>query len=150
MLHGKQGRGRSLGSLALSTVTSSRRHRAIRLGLLACVVLLLGPIGVGLLFGRSWIAHGIARAPNAGLTFRAEDDALSERDRGLGIDEQFRVNVASLGVASSMSVWIVEHRDCPRIGQVPYSTPYEPSASPTPDHRGGLRTMRRPSSWAAG
>ena len=86
------------------------KRRAIRLGLLACVVLLLGPIAVASLFGRSWIAHGIAVAPNAGLTFRADDDVLSEHDRGLGIDEQLRVDVASLGVTSSMSVWIVEPR----------------------------------------
>lgn len=89
-------------------------RRTIRFGLLAFAVLSLVAIAIVSAFGKSLIAHGIVVAPNAGVTFRAEGDALSEQYHRLGIDEQLRVNVASLGVACSMAVWIVEPRVPPR------------------------------------
>jgi pimeloyl-ACP methyl ester carboxylesterase len=84
------------------------RCRPLRVGLLVFAVLWLAVVAMVSVGGRSWIAHGIVVAPNAGVTFRAEGDVLSERDRRLGIDEHLRVNVTSLGVASSMSIWLVE------------------------------------------
>jgi pimeloyl-ACP methyl ester carboxylesterase len=67
---------------------------------LASVVTLLGP---------GFIAHGIAAAPNAGRTFRSEDDPRPAEYRGFGVDEQLRVEVSgACGRSVSFSVWIIE------------------------------------------
>lgn len=95
-------------------VTAIWKGRAARWGLLACLVLTVTVLAAVSLAGKSWIAHGIVDAPNAGKTFRAADDVLPEDLRRLGIGEQLRVNVASLGVASSMSVWLIAPQAHPR------------------------------------
>jgi pimeloyl-ACP methyl ester carboxylesterase len=97
-----------------ATAAAVWHRRGVRAGVLAACVLLLAPMGVAFVFGKSWIAHAIAVAPNAGVTFPAEGDVLSEQQRRLGIDAHLRVNVASRGVTTSMSVWIVEPRAAPR------------------------------------
>jgi pimeloyl-ACP methyl ester carboxylesterase len=96
-----------------AAVAAVWKRRGVRAAVLAVCLLVLVPIAMVPVFGKSWIAHGIAVAPNAGMTFSAEGDVLSEQRR-MGIDAHWRVNVASLGVATSMSVWIVEPRLPPR------------------------------------
>lgn len=97
-----------------ATAAAVWNRRGVRAGLLALSVLLLAPMAMVSVFGKSWIAHAIAVAPNAGVTFRAEDDVLSEQQRRLGIDAHLRVRVAARGLTTSLSVWIVEPRVPPR------------------------------------
>jgi pimeloyl-ACP methyl ester carboxylesterase len=87
---------------------ATRRRWAIRIGI-AVLLLSLALVGLVALLGRGWIAHGVAVAPNAGRTFRGEDDPRPAEYHGLGIDEQLRVNVSgACGRSVSLSVWIIE------------------------------------------
>jgi pimeloyl-ACP methyl ester carboxylesterase len=84
------------------------RRWAIRAGF---ALLLLGPTLVGVLAARgpTWMAHGIAIAPNAGRTFRVADDPPPSALHELGVDEQLRVDaVGACKRSVSLSVWVIE------------------------------------------
>lgn len=88
---------------------STRRRRwAIRIGV-AVLLLVLAVVGVFAFWGPSFIAHGIAVAPNAGRTFQSSDDPTPAQIHDLGIDEQLRVEVVgTCRRPLSLSVWIIE------------------------------------------
>jgi pimeloyl-ACP methyl ester carboxylesterase len=90
------------------SAAAAARRWALRIG---SVVAVLGVFAVGAVAfrGRSWIAHGIAVAPNAGRIFRREDDPSLSELQSLGVDEQLRVEVAAACARSvSLAVWIIE------------------------------------------
>lgn len=92
------------------------RRWAVRLGLALVAVAVALAVAVAFV-GRDWIAYGVAQAPNAGRTFRREDDPKPEEYRKLGIDDQLRIEVDGAGRAVSLSVWIIEPKARP-IGTV--------------------------------
>jgi pimeloyl-ACP methyl ester carboxylesterase len=88
------------------------RRIARNLALSAVVLAAMAAIAVAL-YGRSWMAHAIVVAPNAGRTFPPEDDPSPAQCREVGVDAHLRV---ALGEPSpvSLSVWVVEPEGRPR------------------------------------
>lgn len=84
------------------------RPWVVRIGITA-LLLSVAVVAAVAFLGRDWIGHGIAAAPNAGRTFRLEDDPRPADFHALGIDEQLRVDVTgACGRKPSLSVWLVE------------------------------------------
>jgi uncharacterized protein len=91
------------------------KRRAMVAGLVAFSLLLVAAIAIVAAFGKSWIAGGITVAPNAGRTFRIDDDAQAREHQDIGIDEQLRVELARADAKPvSLSVWIIEPKGEPR------------------------------------
>jgi pimeloyl-ACP methyl ester carboxylesterase len=75
-------------------------------GVLVCVIV----FAIG---GRSWIAHAIAVAPNAGKVIRKEEDPLAAEVRRAGADAQLRVELPAPDRVS-LCCWIAEPREPPK------------------------------------
>jgi pimeloyl-ACP methyl ester carboxylesterase len=92
---------------------SARRPWVVRIGITVLLLSVAVVATVGLL-GRDWIGHGIAAAPNAGQTFRLEDDPRPADFHALGIDDQLRVDVVgTCGRKASLSIWLIEPKTAP-------------------------------------
>ena len=63
-------------------------------------------------WGKGWIAGALVVAPNAGKSFRAEDDPRPEEVRKAGVDQQLRVQLGPPD-AVSLSAWVVEPKGPP-------------------------------------
>jgi pimeloyl-ACP methyl ester carboxylesterase len=96
----------------MSTARRSRFRRILGalLVVMCGVVTIVGALFVA--FGRTWIAHGVVDAPNAGKTFRPEDDPSPAECRKMGVSEHLRVDVGA--PPASLSIWMIEPNDRPR------------------------------------
>jgi pimeloyl-ACP methyl ester carboxylesterase len=64
------------------------------------------------IWGKGWNANALVVAPNAGRSFRVEDDPLPGAVRNAGADEQLRVQLGPPD-SVSLSVWLVEPKGPP-------------------------------------
>lgn len=89
----------------------SRSPRRVAVSVLG-VACLLAAIACWI-WGKDWLATAVVRAPNAGRSFRAEDDPPPEALRRAGVDEQLRIELGPPH-AVSLSAWVVEPKTPPR------------------------------------
>jgi pimeloyl-ACP methyl ester carboxylesterase len=91
-----------------------RRWLTLAARTIACVVgaaALLIAIAFSI-WGKGWIASALVVAPNAGRSFRAEDDPPPQAVRKAGADEQLRIQLGPPDPVS-LSVWLVEPKGPP-------------------------------------
>src|SRR5688572_12539156 len=98
-----------------SLTKASRRSRlrlVLRIGISSLgAAFLLGALALAI-WGEGFIARAIVTAPNAGRSFRAEDDPSRDEVRKAGVDDQLRVDLGPPH-AVSLSAWVIEPKAPP-------------------------------------
>ena len=96
------------------TMPSKRRWLSLGIRTTASILgatFLIGAVAFAIC-GKGWIASALVVAPNAGRSFRAEDDPPQEDVRKAGADEQLRIELGPPD-AMSLCTWVVEPKGPP-------------------------------------